>query len=162
MLWKESGPTSQTLVFMAQLATNQLCHSGHLIFQGAGTRQEQQDLVRRKGERETSLVPGTCFPMTQTSRRQEPLVIKKKKNKKNNYLFIWCVGSQSWCVGLVAPWHVASQFPNEGSNLHPLHWKVHSQSPDHQGKFQSSHHFIVYYTSRVGLYCVLKKKLSSK
>ena len=37
-------------------------------------------------ERETSLVPGTCFPMTQTSRRQEPLVIKKKKQKKTIYL----------------------------------------------------------------------------
>lgn len=88
MLWKESGPTSQTLVFMAQLATNQLCHSGHLIFQGAGTRQEQQDLVRRKGERETSLVPGTCFPMTQTSRRQEPLVIKKKKKTKKTTIYL--------------------------------------------------------------------------
>ena len=90
MLWKESGPTSQTLVFMAQLATNQLCHSGHLIFQGAGTRQEQQDLVRRKGERETSLVPGTCFPMTQTSRRQEPLVIKKKKKKTQLFIYLVC------------------------------------------------------------------------
>ena len=27
-------------------------------------------------------------------------------------------------VGLVAPWHVGSQFPNQGQNLHPQHCKA--------------------------------------
>ena len=36
-------------------------------------------------------------------------------------------------AGLVAPSHVASYFPNQGSNLHPLHWKVDSQPLGHQG-----------------------------
>ena len=29
-------------------------------------------------------------------------------------------------------WHVRSYFPNQGSNLHPLHWKVDSQPLGHQ------------------------------
>ena len=28
--------------------------------------------------------------------------------------------------GLVAPQHVGSYFPNQDSNLHPLHWKAGS------------------------------------
>ena len=33
---------------------------------------------------------------------------------------------QLWCLGLIAPRHVGSQFPDQGLNLHPLHWKVDS------------------------------------
>ena len=36
-------------------------------------------------------------------------------------------------MGLVAPWHVGSYFPHQGSNPRPLHWKSNSSSPDHQG-----------------------------
>ena len=39
---------------------------------------------------------------------------------------------QLWHVGLVALWHVGSQFPNQGSNPCPLHWKVDSLPLDHQ------------------------------
>ena len=54
-------------------------------------------------------------------------------------LQLWCIGSRAcglcscgtWplqlrCAGLVAPWHMGSQFPNEGSNLCPRHWKADS------------------------------------
>ena len=30
------------------------------------------------------------------------------------------------CFGFLAPRHVASQLPDQGSNLHPLHWKATS------------------------------------
>ena len=30
------------------------------------------------------------------------------------------------CSGFVASWHVGSQLPDQGSNPHPLHWKVKS------------------------------------
>ena len=33
---------------------------------------------------------------------------------------------QLQCVGLVALWHVGSQFPDQRLNPHPLHWKVDS------------------------------------
>ena len=33
---------------------------------------------------------------------------------------------QLWCMGLVAPQHMGSQFPNWGLNPHPLHWKTKS------------------------------------
>ena len=36
-------------------------------------------------------------------------------------------------VGLVAPRHVGSQFPDQGSNLCPLHWKADSLPLDRQG-----------------------------
>ena len=36
-------------------------------------------------------------------------------------------------AGLVAPQHVGSWFPSEGSNLCPLHWKADSLPLDHQG-----------------------------
>ena len=36
-------------------------------------------------------------------------------------------------MGLVAPWHVGLQFPDRGSNPHPLHWQVASQLLDNQG-----------------------------
>ena len=35
---------------------------------------------------------------------------------------------QLWRVGLVALQHVGSQFPDQGSNPRPLHWKVDSYS----------------------------------
>ena len=40
---------------------------------------------------------------------------------------------QLWRVGLVAPQHVGSQFPDKGLNPHPLHWKADSLPLDHQG-----------------------------
>ena len=40
---------------------------------------------------------------------------------------------QLWHMGLVAPWHVGSQFPDQGLNLRPLHCKVDSLPLDHQG-----------------------------
>ena len=40
---------------------------------------------------------------------------------------------QLLCAGLVAQWHVRSQFPTQGSNPHPLHCKVNSKPLDHQG-----------------------------
>ena len=36
-------------------------------------------------------------------------------------------------AGLVAPQHMGSQFPDQGLNLCPLHWKMNSQPLDHQG-----------------------------
>ena len=48
---------------------------------------------------------------------------------------LWCGGfslvvacglSSLWRLDLVAPRHVGSQFPNQGLNSHPLHWKVDS------------------------------------
>ena len=33
------------------------------------------------------------------------------------------LGSSLWHTVLVAPQHVGSYFPNQGSNPHPLHWK---------------------------------------
>ena len=36
-------------------------------------------------------------------------------------VFLCC---SAW--GLVAPRHVGSYFPNQGLNLHPLHWKLDS------------------------------------
>ena len=58
-------------------------------------------------------------------------------------LQFWRVGSrvhglhgtwtqQFWRVGLVAPRHVGSQFPDQGSNPRPLHWKADSLPLDHQ------------------------------
>ena len=48
------------------------------------------------------------------------------------------MGSRAWaqrfpCQGLIALWHVRSQFPNQESNPQPLHWKVDFQPLDHQG-----------------------------
>ena len=40
---------------------------------------------------------------------------------------------QLWHVGLVAPQHVGSQFPDQGSNPCPLHCKEDSLPLDHQG-----------------------------
>ena len=37
---------------------------------------------------------------------------------------------QLWRADLVAPRHVGSQFPNQGLNPCPLHWKADSQSQD--------------------------------
>ena len=37
-------------------------------------------------------------------------------------------------VGLVAPQPVGFKFPNEGLNLYPLHWQVHSYPLHHQGR----------------------------
>ena len=41
-----------------------------------------------------------------------------------------CPDTFSWNVFFVVvgpnTWHVRSQFPNQGSNPHPLHWKVES------------------------------------
>ena len=48
------------------------------------------------------------------------------------YVIFGCAGSSLWhtgfssYVGLVAPWHSRSQFPDQGSNPYPLHWKVGS------------------------------------
>ena len=54
------------------------------------------------------------------------------------YLFIFgCTWFQLWHVGLVAPQHVGSQFPDQGLNLHSLHWKADSQLLDHQGRPRS-------------------------
>ena len=41
-------------------------------------------------------------------------------------------------AGLVAPWHVGSQFPDQGWNPRPLHWKADSLPLDHQGSPASS------------------------
>ena len=38
-----------------------------------------------------------------------------------------------WCMGLVAPLHVGSWFPNRGSNPWPLHWQADSYPLRHQG-----------------------------
>ena len=38
-----------------------------------------------------------------------------------------------WYTGLVVPWHMGSQFPDQGSNTSPLHGKADSQPLDHQG-----------------------------
>ena len=40
--------------------------------------------------------------------------------------FFGCLGSSLGHTGLVAPWHVGSQFPDQGSNPCPLHWKADS------------------------------------
>ena len=50
-------------------------------------------------------------------------------------LFVVCGFSllQLWHVGLVAPPHVGSQFPNQGSNPCPLHQKADSLPLDQQG-----------------------------
>ena len=40
---------------------------------------------------------------------------------------------QLWYTGLVAPQHVRSQFPDQGSNPRPLHCKADSLPLDHQG-----------------------------
>ena len=34
------------------------------------------------------------------------------------------MGPELWHTGLFAPWHVESQFPDQGSNLCCLHWHV--------------------------------------
>ena len=36
-------------------------------------------------------------------------------------------------MGLAALWHVGSKFPDQGSNLRPLHCKENSEPLDHQG-----------------------------
>ena len=51
---------------------------------------------------------------------------------KNIYLF-GCVGSQLQYVSLVASWRMGTQFPYQGMNQHPLHWKADSSPLDHQG-----------------------------
>ena len=43
---------------------------------------------------------------------------------------------QLWLSGLLAPRRVGSQFPDLGSNPHPLHYKADSQPLDHPGKSQ--------------------------
>ena len=48
---------------------------------------------------------------------------------------------QLWHAGLVALWHVGSQFPDQGSNPHPLHWKADSLPLDHQGSPQVLSYF---------------------
>ena len=40
---------------------------------------------------------------------------------------------QLWRTGLAVPRHVGSQFPDQGSNPRPRHWKVDSLPLDHQG-----------------------------
>ena len=40
---------------------------------------------------------------------------------------------QLWHVGSVAPWHVGSQFPDQGLNSCPLHWQADFQPLDHRG-----------------------------
>ena len=44
-----------------------------------------------------------------------------------------CELSSCGARGLVAPWHVGSQFPDQGWNLRPLHCKADSLPLDHQG-----------------------------
>ena len=51
---------------------------------------------------------GTWDPLVATCMLQTPLA---------QYL---------WLVGVVAPRHAGSLLPDQGSNLHPLHWKVDS------------------------------------
>ena len=46
---------------------------------------------------------------------------------------LWLQAQQLCCSGFVAPWHVGSQFPDQGSNPHPLHPMAGSQPRDHQG-----------------------------
>ena len=38
-----------------------------------------------------------------------------------------------FCFGFLAAMHVGSLLPNQGSNPHPVRWKVKSQPLDHQG-----------------------------
>ena len=38
------------------------------------------------------------------------------------------ISAQLWCRGSIALWPVGSYFPDQGSNLHPLHCKVDSQA----------------------------------
>ena len=38
-----------------------------------------------------------------------------------------------WYMGLLVPWHVGSQFPDQGPNSSPLHGKADSQPLDCQG-----------------------------
>ena len=47
-------------------------------------------------------------------------------------LQLWHQGYQLWCTGLVALWHVESQFHDWESNLLLLHWKVASQPFGHR------------------------------
>ena len=46
---------------------------------------------------------------------------------------LWSVGSVVVLKGLVAPLHMGSEFPDQESNLSPLHCRVDSLPLNHQG-----------------------------
>ena len=48
------------------------------------------------------------------------LLLKKK------IIYFCCAGPSLWHMSIVAPWHVVSEFPNQGSNLCPLHREADS------------------------------------
>ena len=64
--------------------------------------------------------------------------------------------------GLVALQHVGSQFPDQGSNPNPLHWKVDSQPLDHQGS--PSH--LIFMTTLCGRHysypCFIDEKIETQ
>ena len=47
------------------------------------------------------------------------------------FLSLNWICSSVLCFGFLAARHVGSQLPDQGSNPHPLHWKVKSQPLDH-------------------------------
>ena len=47
------------------------------------------------------------------------------------------VGSSLWHMVFIAPQHVGSYFPNQGSNPHPLHWKCGFLTTGPPGKPQA-------------------------
>ena len=49
------------------------------------------------------------------------------------YIFLTALGLSSGAQAYLPTRHVGSYFPSQGSNLHPLHWKVDSYPLDHQG-----------------------------
>lgn len=52
-----------------------------------------------------------------------------------------CCGTQAFSfphAGLVSQKHVGSKFPDQGSNLHPLHWKADSFGAGEEGRFLTS------------------------
>ena len=67
-----------------------------------------------------SRTPGLCSFGTQVPERVGSVVCDAR-------------ALQLWHAGLVAPRHVGSQFPNQGSNPSPLHWKVDSLPLNHRG-----------------------------
>ena len=57
-------------------------------------------------------------------------------------LQLWCTSSVVVVCRLSCPAACGSQFPNQGSNLRPLHWKADSLPLDHQGSPQCQIFFI--------------------
>ena len=62
MLWKGSGPTIQALVFLACLPLTSCVTLGSSFNLSEGRREVEATGPSDERRRETSLVPGTCFP----------------------------------------------------------------------------------------------------